>query len=516
MAVEEQIFQLLHQARTETRTGSASKAGLLVDRAEQLLGMQNLPLLEAAIHLERARIAWGLVHYPEGLQHIRKVLALSEDAPLLRAEALSLQALLHNAQGNYSKALEGWVTCLEEAGTTASPDLYIEAYLGIGHYYLYDNQPAQAQLYHSYALHLAEQHTDRHLRLKAALFLLFDLMQAERAEEAMQVLQIARACEAEDTDPAWRGEIHHYAAAALLSLGRLDEAEHELQQSLQINMREQLLWGETQNRMLLARLYQAQGKLAQAGGTLETAIAIASSFDQGFLLQQVCRQLVDLRESTGDFASALAAHESYHRFAVNHRRQLKRNRTQLTPARLAQLDLRLQLVKSRYDLALLKQRGLRQLDNQDGTDILTGLPRRVVLENLLQQWLQQQRSEHITLQLWQINGLTAFNEIHGISSGDQLLQRCASLLQEAARQFRGEALRFSGSSLLLITDRKAADAAARHLQEWIPQLRWQHADVFVTHSLTVTDWNPAEPAGRQLLGRPADWFWPAGTGVPGC
>lgn len=507
MPADERVFQLLQQARSETRSGSAKAAALLVEQAEALLNRVSDTGLEAAIHLERARIAWGLVRYAEGLQHIRKVLSLSDEAPLLRAEALSLQALLQNAQGNYSKALEGWILCLEEAGTSGSPDLYIEAYLGIGHYYLYDNQPARAQLYHRYAFHLAEQHSDPQLRLKSALFLLFDLVQAGRAEEAQHVLAVAHSNIDDNTDPAWQAEVHHYAAAINLELGHLAAADASLQASLQINMREMLLWGETQNRMLLARLYQAQGKITQAGTTLETAIAIASSFDQGYLLQQICLQLVSLRETAGDYAAALSAHESYHRFAVGHRRQLKRNQKQLTTARMAQLELRLQLLKARYDLALLQQTASNSDEQSD--DPLTGLPRRSALEGILQQWEHTKRSEHITLMLWQLHGMAAFNELYGRPAGDRFIQRCTSLLQEACRQFRGSVIRFNGAGLLLIIDRALAQAAREHLKEWIPQLRWEYEDGFVSHSLTLVDLISDDKPGPQLVAATPEWRWPA-------
>lgn len=509
MPADERVYQLLQQARSETRNGSARAAALLVDQAEALLNRVNDSGLEAAIHLERARIAWGLVRYTEGLQHIRRVLSLSDEAPLLRAEALSLQALLQNAQGNYSKALEGWILCLEEAGTSGNPELYIEAYLGIGHYYLYDNQPARAQLYHRYAFHLAEQHSDPQLRLKSALFLLFDLVQSGQAEEGLHVLAVAREnIDAVHTDPAWQAEIHHYAAAIHLELGHIGEAEAALQSSLQINMREMLLWGETQNRMLLAKLYQAQGKITQAGTTLETAIAIASSFDQGYLLQQICLQLVALREAAGDFAAALSAHESYHRFAVGHRRQLKRNQRQLTPARMAQLELRLQLLKARYDLALLQQAGVQKPGEQT-EDPLTGLLRRSALESLLQQWQHSGHSDRITLLLWQLHGLPVFNELYGSTAGDRLIQRCASLVQEAARQFHGAAIRFNGSGLLLIVDRAVSGAACRHLQEWIPQLRWEYENAFLSHSLTPVDWIAEDKPGPQIIAASPQWRWPA-------
>ncbi|WP_028455486.1 diguanylate cyclase domain-containing protein [Chitinilyticum litopenaei] len=506
MPADHNVLQLLHKAKVATRGGAAKKAVRLVDQAAALLSEDPDPALEAAIELERARIAWGLVKYSEGLQHLRKVLNLSDDAPLLRAEALSLQALLHNALGNYSKALEGWILCLEEAGTSGNPELYIEAYLGIGHYYLIDRQPAKAQLYHRYAYHLGTQHSDLQLRLKAALYLLFDLVQAGQSEEALDVLAVAQASQDENTDPAWRAETLHYAAAIYLEQARLAEAETALQASLKINMDAMLLWGETQNRMLLARLYEAQGKLAQAGSTLETSIAIASSFDQGFLLQQISKQLVEVRERAGDHAAALAAHEAYHRFAVSHRRQLKQSRSQIPPAREAQLDLRLQLLKARYDLALLRQ-AASQHDGADlPEDALTGLPARATLEATLQ---ERQNHTPQTLLYWRLHGLTLFNEQHGKASGNRVLQRCASLLLQAARQFHGHAMRLHGSGLLLVIDRGEAAPALLRLQEWLPHLHREYTADSIVHSLALLDADGLDKPAQQILLQPPAWRWPA-------
>lgn len=97
------------------------------------------------------------------------------------------------------------------------------------------------------------------------------------------------------------------------------------------------------------------------------------------------------------------------------------------------------------------------------TDRLTGLPnRRAYDERLLELWrVAQDRKEPISAVMVDVDFFKRLNDTHGHPYGDKVLQRVASLLQQALRAEGDFVARFGGEEFIVLLPETEPDAALR-------------------------------------------------------
>ncbi|MGI4855239.1 MAG: diguanylate cyclase domain-containing protein [Janthinobacterium lividum] len=97
------------------------------------------------------------------------------------------------------------------------------------------------------------------------------------------------------------------------------------------------------------------------------------------------------------------------------------------------------------------------------TDRLTGLPnRRAYDERLLELWrVAQDRKEPISAVMVDVDFFKRLNDTHGHPYGDKVLQRVASLLQQALRAEGDFVARFGGEEFIVLLPETEPDAAYR-------------------------------------------------------
>lgn len=103
------------------------------------------------------------------------------------------------------------------------------------------------------------------------------------------------------------------------------------------------------------------------------------------------------------------------------------------------------------------------------TDRLTGLPnRRAYDERLLELWrIAQERNEPFSAVMVDVDFFKRLNDTHGHTYGDKVLQRVASLLQQALRSEGDFVARFGGEEFIVLlpnTDTEAAVKVAERMR----------------------------------------------------
>ncbi|MGL6041702.1 MAG: tetratricopeptide repeat-containing diguanylate cyclase, partial [Deefgea sp.] len=373
---------------------------------------------------------WSGNNFSDAKRHIERCFKVnaSNNPVYFKAKILSVDIM--NSIGNLAGALKICLDLLHQSDPNHQPKNFALAYLGISDFYLLNHETGRALVCQRYAYSFAKQSNDINTILKTALHLLQSLTNKKDYPESLDIISFCWSIIKDGfTDPAWIAELHHYTGLCFIGIGDLDHAAESLNQSLTIHTRENLLWGQTQNRMALAGLYVKNGDLKQACSMLESTILLASSFDQGYLQKKICIQLRDIRIEQGDFAAALAAQETYHRIESQYQSKISKNMTNLSQTQLNELDKKQEIIILKLENKSLKKE-LIQLQEQlnfkkNGIDPITQLPDRRAFISY------QPTEEHQPIwgYLLSIDNLFEINETLGYEVGDTILLQCSELLQ---------------------------------------------------------------------------------------
>lgn len=103
---------------------------------------------------------------------------------------------------------------------------------------------------------------------------------------------------------------------------------------------------------------------------------------------------------------------------------------------------------------------LNSIDNTDGTDPMTNLPNRLGLEQILQQWWQENRHQtqpHCAA-LFDLDDFAKINQDHGVSAGNQVLRGVAERMREGLGP-DDLIVRYSGQRIAVLLSGVEAEAA---------------------------------------------------------
>jgi diguanylate cyclase (GGDEF)-like protein len=227
---------------------------------------------------------------------------------------------------------------------------------------------------------------------------------------------------------------------------------------------------------------QAAGQAAVVG-LGRRAIALAQRVGAPLLERALHQQLSTLCERAGEVADALEHHKRYHALEIAQREErervdprvlqqeveVARLRAQLgaEQGRAAALEDALREQAARLEEAEARAQEQRQRVTLDG---LTQVLNRRQLERLLGFELERARrhGRRLSVVLWDMDGMLAFNDRHGHQAGDELLRRVARVLELMARPEDGVG-RWAGNVFMCILPATGLDAA----QRWA--LRVSHA-----------------------------------------
>ena len=474
--------------RGEGESALSSLQQLLRNNRSQALHVAQIKYLLALWH-------WEHNYFKKALRYIKQALIrLPQNQPQY-VLALLLLGHIQNSLANYSAAIKAFWSALQIAIQDDNRKAIAQAYLGIGEYYLINNEAHRALNCQRNAYEIAKESNDERTLFKTILYLLQNLNNQSLNDEISPVLNDGwRLSKLIHIEQAWLSELQHHTGVHYLALGNIELAEEYLRLSLATNQQENLLWGQTQNRLALAKVLVQQGQLPQAAAMLESTILIASSFDQGYLQQIICQQLSDVRQQEGNYAAALAAHETYHQLAVDYQIKVKRSLKQLSNKQLIELDRRQELINYQQNQIQLQRKNeiLQNQLNNACFDALTHCPnqRELKLNPPNAQWMY----------LFSIDNLASVNASAGFVAGDELLKDFSQQLRELSLQLNAKCYRWSGFQFMLLSNHAAPENLIDILNTHFSVCTAQLSLISLAYDATATHFN-AQPC----------WHSPAGS-----
>lgn len=427
-----------------------SRALELVKRARRHTGPDAHPQLARGWTMQ-AQVHWSRRQYRQGLTAARRSLRLLDNAPSQRAQSLWLLAECQRGMGRYAGALDAWMACLEISMTSRQSELAALACAGIGNYYQLIEDPSRALAMRRQAYDFACQSKDPETIAKCAIALAGDYVRQHLSHQALPLLQVAQDLIDPARKPTWWAETLFYQGLHAFQNGNSQRAQRDLNEALQLARNTDSPWVTVQCLKELARLHRNSGRYEAAVADLHEAIRIAREFDTGYLLQSLYLVLCTSEEARGHFADALAAHEAYHEIRLNYLKRLDDPGCRPSPSRLANLQLRLEVIQARKENDLLLERHVaaaQRATHQARLALradLSPIERGGLEQELLR--LDGQATSLINVRLENLNEIS---EHYSFAMGDQVLSILGQRLALFARHKSCHAARYSTASFVLI------------------------------------------------------------------
>lgn len=485
----------------------------LAEQAADLAARQGDEVGEAA-----ALLLWGrcllVLQGGEAAQPVlRRALTMATHLGNASARAYANHALAEALAscGDDGRALTHWLDSLEDALQLGLVGLYIEASLGIGNLYVMHEDTPNAFRHHALAAEFSRLHTDQDLRAKAGLHLAADLIKLERFDLAESVLQHAQNDLILPLRRDWQAEIHNYLGDIYLRRQEFERARQHLEEAYQINLETGLVWGQIVNLTGLGKLLLQSGDDTLAEKYLLQALSAVERLHAPHLVQQIHEQLAALYEHRGDDVRAVMHYIGYHEHYMQRINQgISGRLAQLSSRRLANLEIRLRLLGSEFELNRLREAhretDLRVQALQDAAyrDALTNVMNRRALDESLPGMIEaaQQTGEALCMLVLDFDHFKQINDTWSHQVGDQVLRTGAGLLQASLRE-HDLAARYGGEEFVLVlrnTPLAVAENVAERIRNRIDAHDWGliERSLHVSVSVGVAEWLPAESS--------AAWF----------
>ena len=485
----------------------------LAEQAAELAASLGDETGEAAAFLLWGRCALVLQGGDAAQPILRRALTMATHLGDANGRAHANHALAEAlaSAGDDGRALTHWLDSLEDATQLGLVDIYIAASLGIGNLFVMHEDTAHAFRHHAVAADFARLHTDRDLRAKAGLHLAADLIRLKRFDIAESVLHRARQDLILPLRRDWLAEIHNYLGDIYLRRQQFDLAREHLEQAYQINTETGLIWGQIVNLTGLGKLLLLSGEETLAEEYLLRALNAVEKLHAPHLVQEIHEQLAALYEKRGDDVRAVMHYIGYHEHYMQRITQgITGKLAQLSSRRLANLEVRLRLLGSEFELSRLREvnreTDLRVQALQDAAyhDALTNVMNRRALDESLPGMIEaaQQTGEALSMLVLDFDHFKQINDTWSHQMGDQVLRAGAAVLQASLRE-RDLAARYGGEEFVLVlrsTPLNIAENVAERIRGRIETEAWQRIQegLHVTVSIGVAEWQPAESS--------AAWF----------
>ncbi|GAB7126702.1 hypothetical protein JCM19000A_12090 [Silvimonas sp. JCM 19000] len=449
-----------------------SDAGLalkLARQARRACAPTALETLAESWEVE-ARARWALMHFRQGATAARRGLKLCDRLPDLRARVLWVLAECQRAQGRYGVALDTWMATLELSMLSRQPHLSALAYLGIGNYYQIIEEPQRAMALRRQAYDFACQSGQPRIIAQCAIALAGDYTRQRLIRQAQPLLHAAQDLVSAEANPTWLAEIHYYNGLIEAQNGNTARATRELHEALRM-ANGGAPWVEVQCLNELARLHRHARQFDEAVVCLHQAIAAAHAFDTGYLLQSLYLSLCAAEEARGHFAEALAAHEAYHDVRLRYLSSLDDPGSRPSHRRLAQLELRLEVIQARKETDRLLERhasNAQRLATQARQTLRSELA--LIDRGGLEQELGRLDGQTVTLLNVRLENLNAISERYSFATGDQMLADLGRALATFTLRHAWFAARYSTASFVLIVPGEQLDGVVKPLLQALEAL----------------------------------------------
>ncbi|MBB5189769.1 tetratricopeptide (TPR) repeat protein [Silvimonas terrae] len=427
-----------------------SRALELLRRARRHVDPQASTQL-AQCWVTQAQVHWARRQFSQGLTAARRSLRLLQNAPSERAQALWIMAECQRGLGRYAGALDAWMACLEISMMSRQTELAAVACAGIGNYYQLIENTQHALNLRRQAYEFACQSKDPATIAKCAIALAGDYVRQHMSHQALPLLQVAQDLITPQMEPTWWAETLYYQGLHAFQNGNSQRAQRDLNEALTLARKADSPWVTVQCLKELARLHRNSGRYEAAVSDLQEAITIAHTFDTGYLLQSLYLVLCTSEEARGHFDAALAAHEAYHNTRMAYLKRLDEPGCRPSPNRLAQLQLRLEVIQARKENDLLQERqaaASQRAANQARLALRADLS--PIERGGLEQELLRLDGQATSLLNVRLENLNEISEHYSFAIGDQVLSDLGRRLAIFARHKSCHAARYSTASFVLV------------------------------------------------------------------
>ncbi|QLG88099.1 diguanylate cyclase [Chitinibacter bivalviorum] len=450
-AVTSQLIELEHKIHT----GNANAA---IEPLKKILNAhKHVHEISAQALYLLGWVQWAKNQYSDAEKTIRAALKLMSNEHPAYFPALLKKASIETSQNHFFKGLHTWLFILDHADSNQHPNIISEAYLGIGSYFKVKESAELAETCFQYAYDFSKQGQNHEAQVKCGIYLLSVYCSTNKYTEAQKTIDecwpILKLLN--EADPVLFADMHHYSGMTLASQNNFEQAIESIHRAQRINEENQFLWGQTQNRIQLAKIYAKQNKYHVAITQLESAVLISSIFDHGVIQQEICGIIREIHKSNHNYAAALSAHEAYHHLAIKNRAFFNDDSKKKNGTRLKTLENRLEVIQKKQTESKLKstidylEQKIISLTTDHSKDSLTGAPNQLYFLHNQNKPNSKKNSESINL-LINIRNLFDINVIHGRHLGDEVI--CA-VYQALTLHFKHEEtsiIRYYGQQFLVL------------------------------------------------------------------
>ncbi|MDF2152665.1 GGDEF domain-containing protein [Vibrio sp. CAU 1672] len=488
----EQLLNKVSDAGMDPSAVSGEEAIILWDHIRQHLASSNRE--RACCYIISAEYRFRLKQLNESVEELRQALNLLE-LPADAADILMIKESLSERlveQGNYSAALNEYVSSTNIAVEHGYIDHYVRAIIGLGNLCDIYGDHNRALRYYQKIDGIDHAIESRSLRLRYKLYMLACLIHQQRATSASELLRECEELSILVSDKTLTGQIRLYQA----KLHRLQKQYHEALSAISKiqytagNIHTN--WLSTMVKMETAFCLNELGHQSLANVMLDSAGKRVEKHGSPTITKRFFDAMSQICASQGQFEKALRYEKKAFRVETDLIKHIPMS--ELGPAqlrRLSRFELQLKLIMSEIENKELKEttqqhkNTVAQLQQDVFTDPLTSLHNRRWLEVKLKDLLLHDTP--FALLVIDIDHFKSINDELSHLIGDQAIKHVSKELASYFK-FRGAScVRFGGEEFLVILENSKLEAANMHAENYrqrIYQYGWH--EILGERGLTVS------------------------------
>lgn len=232
-------------------------------------------------------------------------------------EILHLHALHYWGQAKYYSAQQFWINALEQSALVGETECQIEALIGLGNIWRITREFELAKHTHELAATVANHNRINSLEGKARILLAWDHYLLNNFVDMLSTLDGAAEVLKDHHDSTLQAEIWYFRGLALLGLERVEDADAATEKTHSLAIKHDLAWVKAQSYISRSRLELLRKNPKKATELLNNAEQLATTFDNGELLSQICYQQSVVAEECNDSQAALLAFKNYRKYSIS-------------------------------------------------------------------------------------------------------------------------------------------------------------------------------------------------------
>ena len=436
----------------------------------------------------------------------------------LKRDCSNYLGAVYSSLGDYATAIEYVQATLNLSRLAADHPGIASALTNLGLLCHYIGRNEQAVTLQQESLEISRALNDQRREAAALNNLGIALTKLQRYDEAVQTLHALRTVARNLNDTYFEGSVLANLSEVYIQLLQHQDALEASQESLALLQKTGNPEGETQGLIAVGLAHYHLGALSKASQFLERGLQLAESIGSKAMVHQLHRHLARVHQAEGQYQQALTHFEHYHSLeqeisfeeaerkarASTAQREAERARAESEIFRLRNIELSkantlfVETDRQKSELLSELHEKTKQLNRLLNEDALTGIYNRRHLETTLAEELLKgrQAKRPLCVVMIDVDHFKQVNDKYSHMTGDQVLIRVASILQNASRG-RDTLARYGGEEFVIAmpdTNEAQALVCCERLRRAVETHDWSefHADLRVTISIGLAEDAKAE------------------------